>query len=89
MCVCILFDCRRFCIIYRFVLILNNVYGKVREYNVMSAEQIKNGFVLAAIAVQTNKNAKFAFLLVQTFLDANTACDFRKKSQAKVQGFAR
>ena len=54
----------------------------------MSAEQIKK-LICSDGYRRTNqkKRKKFAFLLVQTFLDANTDCDFRKKSQSKVQGF--
>ena len=64
----------------------------------MSAEQIKNGFVLAAIAVQTNKNAKnshfywFRHFLMRTQIaiserNRNPKCKVLQDNESKALHF--
>ncbi len=54
----------------------------------MSTKQIKNLICLKRLLpYKPRKTRNFVFFLVHTFLDANTDCVFRKKSQSKVQGF--
>ena len=54
----------------------------------MSTKQIKNLICLKRLLpYKPRKTRNFVFFLGHTFLDANTDCVFRKKSQSKVQGF--